>query len=43
MLNISADRIFGTKRKNAIEGWKKLHSEEFLNLYLSPDIIRMIK
>jgi hypothetical protein len=24
-------------------GWRKLHSEELLNLYSSPSIIRMIK
>jgi hypothetical protein len=24
-------------------GWRKLHSEEFRNLYSSPSIIRMIK
>jgi hypothetical protein len=24
-------------------GWRKLHNEEFHNLYSSPDIIRMIK
>jgi hypothetical protein len=24
-------------------GWRRLHNEEFHNLYVSPDIIRVIK
>jgi hypothetical protein len=24
-------------------GWRKVHNEEFLNLYSSPSVIRMIK
>jgi hypothetical protein len=36
-------RIFGTKRDEVMEEWRKLHSEELHNLYSSPDIIRQIK
>jgi hypothetical protein len=36
-------RIFGPKRDEVTGEWRKLHSEELLNLYSSPDIIRQIK
>jgi hypothetical protein len=36
-------RIFGPKRDEVTEGWRKLHNEELQNLYSSPVIIRMIK
>jgi hypothetical protein len=36
-------RIFGPKRDEVTGGWRKLHNEEFQNLYSSPNIIRMIK
>jgi hypothetical protein len=36
-------RIFGSKRDEVIEGWRKLHNEELLDLYSSPSIIRIIK
>jgi hypothetical protein len=36
-------RIFGPKRDEVTGGWRKLHNEEFHNLYSSPSIIRMIK
>jgi hypothetical protein len=36
-------RIFGPKRDDMTGGWRKLHDEEFYNLYSSPGIIRMIK
>jgi hypothetical protein len=36
-------RIFGPKRDEVMGGWRKIHNEELLNLYLSPSIIRMIK
>jgi hypothetical protein len=35
-------RIFGPKRDEITEGWRKLHNEELCNLYSSPSIIRMI-
>jgi hypothetical protein len=36
-------RIFGPKRDEVTGEWRKLHNEEFHNLYSSPDIIRQIK
>jgi hypothetical protein len=36
-------RIFGPKRDEVTGNWRKLHNEEFHNLYSSPNIIRMIK
>jgi hypothetical protein len=36
-------RIFGPRRDELTEGWRKLHNEELRNLYSSPDIIRMTK
>jgi hypothetical protein len=36
-------RIFGPKRDEVIGGWRKLHNEELHNLYLSRNIIRVIK
>jgi hypothetical protein len=35
-------RIFGPERDEVPKDWRKVH-EEFLNLYPSPDIIRMAK
>jgi hypothetical protein len=36
-------RKFEPKRDEETGGWRKLHNEEFHNLYSSPNIIRMIK
>jgi GH43 family beta-xylosidase len=36
-------RIFGAKRVEATEVWRKLHNGELHNLQFSPSIIRMIK
>jgi hypothetical protein len=36
-------RIFGPKREEMVEGWRKLHNEVLHNLYSSPNIIRIIK
>jgi hypothetical protein len=36
-------RIFGPKRDEVIGGWRKLHNEEFDNLYSLPSVIRIIK
>jgi hypothetical protein len=36
-------RIFGPKRDEVMEEWRKLHNGELLILYSSPDIIRQIK
>jgi hypothetical protein len=35
--------IFGPKRNEVTGAWRKLHNEEFHNLYYSPSIIRLIK
>jgi hypothetical protein len=32
-------RIFGPKRKEVTEEWRKLHDEELNDLYCSPNII----
>jgi hypothetical protein len=36
-------RIFGPKRDEVTGGWRKLHNEEFRDLYSSPSIIRIMK
>jgi hypothetical protein len=36
-------RIFGLKRDEVTEEWRKLHNEEICDLYSSPSIIRIIK
>jgi hypothetical protein len=36
-------RIFGSKRDEVTEEWRKLHNEELYILYSSPSIIRQIK
>jgi hypothetical protein len=36
-------RIFRPQRDEVIGGRRKLHNEEFHNLYSSPSIIRIIK
>jgi hypothetical protein len=36
-------RLFGLEKDEMIGGWRKLHNEEFHNLYGSPSIIKMIK
>jgi hypothetical protein len=36
-------RIFGLRKDEVMGDWRKLHNEEFHNLYFSPNIIRMIK
>jgi hypothetical protein len=36
-------RLFGPKREKVAESWRRLHNEEFHNLYVSPNIIRLIK
>jgi hypothetical protein len=35
-------RIFGPKRSEVTGEWRKLHNEDFTNLYFSPNIIRVI-
>jgi hypothetical protein len=36
-------RIFGPRRDEVSEEWRKLHNEELRDLYSSPSIIRIIK
>jgi hypothetical protein len=36
-------KIFGHKKDQEREGWRKSHNEEFHNLYSSKNIIRMVK
>jgi hypothetical protein len=36
-------RIFGPKRDEMTGEWRKLHNEEFRDLYSSPSIIRINK
>jgi hypothetical protein len=36
-------RIFGPKRDDVAEEWRKLHSEELHNVYSYPDIIMQVK
>ena len=36
-------RIFGSKREKGTGEWRKLHNEEFRDLYCSPNIVRVIK
>jgi hypothetical protein len=36
-------RIFGSKREEVTDLWRKLHSEELHNLYSSPNIVRLTK
>jgi len=36
-------RIFGPKRDGVTGEWRKLHNEEFTDLYSYPNIIRVIK
>jgi hypothetical protein len=36
-------RMFGPKKEEVAGGLRKLHNEEFQNLYFSPSAIRLIK
>jgi hypothetical protein len=36
-------RIIGPKRDEVLGSWRKLLNEELHNLYLSPNVIRIIK
>ena len=36
-------RVFGPKRDEVTEEWRKLHNEEFSDLYCLPNIVRVVK
>jgi hypothetical protein len=36
-------RVFGTKRDEVTEEWRKLHNEELNDLYTLPNIVRVVK
>jgi hypothetical protein len=36
-------RIFRPKREEVAGGWRRLHNEELLSLYASPNFVRVIK
>jgi hypothetical protein len=46
-LKVSENRVlremFGPKREEVVEGWRRLHNEELPNLYASPNVITVIK
>jgi len=41
--NMVLRRIFGPRRDEVTGGWRRLHNEELNDLYLSPNIVRVIK
>jgi hypothetical protein len=41
--NRALRRIFGPKRDEVTEKWRKLHNEELNDLYSSPNVVRVIK
>ena len=36
-------RVFGAKRDEVTEEWRKLHNEELSDLYSLPNIVRVVK
>ena len=36
-------KIFGPRREEVTEEWRRLHNEELNDLYSSPNIVRVIK
>jgi hypothetical protein len=36
-------RVFGSKRDEITEKWRKLHNEELSDLYSLPNIVRVVK
>jgi len=36
-------RVFGPKRDEVTEKWRKLHNEELNDVYCSPNIVRVIE
>ena len=41
--NMVLRRIFGPRRDEVTGKWRRLHNEEFNDLYSSPNIVRVIK
>ena len=41
--NMVLRRIFGPRRDEGTEEWRRLHNEELNDLYSSPNIVRVIK
>jgi len=41
--NMVLRRIFGPRRDEVTEEWRRLHNEELNDLYSSPNILRVIK
>ena len=41
--NMVLRRIFGPRREEVTEEWRRLHNEELNDLYSSPNIVRVIK
>jgi hypothetical protein len=42
-LSLNLRKIFGPKRDEVMREWRKLHNEDFHDLYSSPSKIRIIK
>ena len=41
--NMMLRRIFGPRRDEVTEEWRRLHNEKLNDLYFSPNIVRVIK
>jgi len=41
--NMALRRIFGPRRNEVTEEWRRLHNEELNDVYSSPNIVRVIK
>jgi len=41
--NMVLRRIFGPRREEVTGEWRRLHKEELIDLYFSPNIVRVIK
>ena len=41
--NMALRRIFGPRREEVTEEWRRFHKEELNDLYSSPNIVRVIK